>query len=87
MAAIQGSSFEILDHAPYSPDLAPSDFYLFPRLKEHLRVTKFEDDEEVKAAVNDFLSSQDEIFFKMGVLALEKRFAKCIDLKDDYVEK
>ena len=78
MAAIQDAGFEILDHPPYSPDLAPSDFYLFPRLKEHLRGKKFED---------DFLSTQDEDFFKKGILALEKRFLKCIDLKGDYVEK
>jgi len=29
--------YELLPHPPYSPDLAPSDFYLFPLLKEHLR--------------------------------------------------
>lgn len=87
MAAIQDAGFEILDHPPYSPDLAPSDFYLFPRLKEHLRGTKFEDDEEVKAAVLDFLGTQDEDFFSKGILALEKRYIKCINLKGDYVEK
>ena len=32
--------FEILPHPPYSPDMAPSDFYLFPKLKSHLRVRK-----------------------------------------------
>jgi hypothetical protein len=26
----------ILGHAPYSPDLAPSDFHLFLHLKKHL---------------------------------------------------
>jgi hypothetical protein len=29
-------SFTVLDHPPYSLDLAPSDFYLIPNLKEHL---------------------------------------------------
>jgi len=28
--------YELLPHPPYSPDLAPSDFCLFPLLKEHL---------------------------------------------------
>ena len=27
--------FQCLDHAPYSPDLAPSDYHLFPRLKKN----------------------------------------------------
>ncbi|UYV75022.1 hypothetical protein LAZ67_12002126 [Cordylochernes scorpioides] len=34
LAAIYDSGFELLPHAPYSPDLAPSDFHLFPHLKK-----------------------------------------------------
>ena len=29
--------WELLPHLPYIPDLAPSDFFLFPKLKEHLK--------------------------------------------------
>jgi len=29
--------FQCLDDPPYSPDLAPSDYHLFPGLKKHLR--------------------------------------------------
>jgi len=29
--------YELLPHPPYLPDLAPSDFCLFPLLKKHLR--------------------------------------------------
>ncbi|UYV63100.1 hypothetical protein LAZ67_2003132 [Cordylochernes scorpioides] len=36
MAAIYDSGFELLPHAPYSPDLSPSDFHLFPHLKNSL---------------------------------------------------
>ena len=38
-------------HPPYSPDLAPSDFYLFPKLKENLRGCRYETIEEMKEAV------------------------------------
>ena len=38
----------LLLHPPYSPDLAPSDFHLFGLLKEFMRGTKFENDDEVK---------------------------------------
>ena len=34
--------YERIQHPPYSPDLAPMDFALFTRLKEKLRVKKFE---------------------------------------------
>lgn len=87
MTAIQDAGFQLMEHPPYSPDLAPSDFYLFPRLKEHLRGYKYGNDEEVIAAVDDFLRDQEKDFFKKGILGLQKRYTKCIYLKGDYVEK
>ena len=38
-------------HPPYSPDLAPSDFWLFPKLKEKLRGCCYETIDEMKEAV------------------------------------
>jgi histone-lysine N-methyltransferase SETMAR len=31
------NNLEVVFHAPYSPDLAPSDFWLFPTMKDTLR--------------------------------------------------
>ena len=36
MTAATECGFEILPHSPYSPGMAYSDFYLFPKLKSHL---------------------------------------------------
>ena len=33
---LKESGLDVLDHPPYSPDLSPCDFWLFPRLKEML---------------------------------------------------
>ena len=33
--------FQCLDHPPYSPNLAPSDYHLFPELKKQLKVAIF----------------------------------------------
>jgi len=41
----------------YSPDLAPSDFHLFPKLKEYLKDQRFSYDEEVKSAVRKWFQS------------------------------
>ncbi|XP_014484747.1 PREDICTED: uncharacterized protein LOC106749613 [Dinoponera quadriceps] len=38
----------VMPHPPYSPDLAPSDYHLFPKLKEHLCGQRFRSDNEVK---------------------------------------
>ena len=34
MAAVCDCCFELVDHSPYSPDLAPSDYFLFPNMKK-----------------------------------------------------
>jgi len=39
-----------LPHPPYSPDLAPCDFFLFPKLKTHLKEHNFGTVENVQAA-------------------------------------
>ena len=39
MTAATECGFEILPHPSYSPDMAPFDFYMFPKLKSHLRGT------------------------------------------------
>jgi len=42
--------YELLRHPPYSPDLAPCDFFLIPNLKKSLPGQKFASNEEVVAA-------------------------------------
>jgi hypothetical protein len=34
---VDDSNFEVVPHAPYSPDLAQRDFWLFPTLKNTIR--------------------------------------------------
>lgn len=58
-------NFVELDHPPYSPDLAPSDFYLFRNLKKHLRGRHFESDDHLKRTINDYFGNQEESFFLM----------------------
>ena len=36
MAAVHDRGFEVVDHPPCSPDLAPSDYFLFPNMKKTL---------------------------------------------------
>jgi hypothetical protein len=59
--------FTIVPHPPYSQDLAPSDSWLFPKLKETLKGQHFSLDAEVEAAVCKWISSQPETFFKDGM--------------------
>ena len=43
MAAIEECGLQLMDHPPYSPDLAPSDFFLFPEMKRQLKGRRFQD--------------------------------------------
>jgi histone-lysine N-methyltransferase SETMAR len=36
---LAGKRIPVLEHAPYSPDLAPCDFFLFPKIKSALKGT------------------------------------------------
>ena len=38
MAAVHECSFELVDHYPYSPDLAPSYYFLFSNMKKEIIV-------------------------------------------------
>ena len=71
MAAIHDCGFKLIEHPPYSPDLAPSDFHLFPKLKTAISSTHFQSDDDVIHAVDDFLNSQEKDFFKSGIEALK----------------
>ena len=55
--------FQCLDHPPYSPDLAPSDYHLFPGLKKELKVRHFSSDAKVIAAAETWLDGQHSEFF------------------------
>ena len=46
--------FDLLPHPPYSPDLAPSDYYMFPQLKIDLKGCVFSTDNDVMEAVDMF---------------------------------
>ena len=41
---------------PYSPDIAPSDFYLFGYIKELLKGARFESPQQLYSAITEILS-------------------------------
>ena len=56
--------FQCLDHPPYSPDLAPSDYHLFSGLKKQLEGHHFSSDAEVIATAKTWLDGQTSDFFE-----------------------
>jgi histone-lysine N-methyltransferase SETMAR len=64
LAALTEIGGTALQHPPYSPDLAPCDFWAFPTLKAQLRGKRFSSDDEVKNATAAALKgmSQNNLF-------------------------
>jgi histone-lysine N-methyltransferase SETMAR len=69
------------------PDLAPSDFHLFPKLKEFLGGRRFRSDEEVNNAVKKWLNGLAAEVYDEGIVKLLSRLDKWLNLYGDYVEK
>ena len=78
--------YEILP--PYSPDLAPFDYFLCPNMKTWLGGKRFSSNEKIIAATNEYFEGFDKNYFLEGIKKLvEYRYNKCIQLKRDYIEK
>lgn len=86
-ALLDKFGWKLLAHAPYSPDLAPSDFHLFLKLKQHLGGQRFNTDEEVKEAVSKFIDGLAAEFFEEGFQKWITRQEKCVEKSGDNVEK
>ena len=65
-------------HPPYSPDLSPCDFWLFPKLKEKLRGYRYETIEEMKEAVTKVIDTFTQEHFHGAFQKLLERNNKCI---------
>ena len=73
-------------HRPYSPDIAPCDFWLFPKLKENLRGCRYETIEEMKEAVTKVIDTLTQEEFHGTFQKLLERYNKCIVAGGDYFE-
>ena len=87
MDAVERNGYELIPHPVFSPDLAPSDFFLFPNLKKDICGLHFRSDEEVVTAIEEWVNGKDPDFFSSGLMALEHRWSKCITLEGNYIEK
>ena len=62
------NNIAVLEQPPYSPDLAPYDFFLFPKLKGVIKGTRFQDSKAITTAVTK----------ELRAIPMES-FQKCIE--------
>jgi len=76
--------WDLMQHPPYSPDIAPPDYYMFSHLQLRLDGTISHLNDEVKNEVDHFPGSRLSQFFAEGVEKLPKRWQTIVDLNGDY---
>ena len=82
MDAVERNGYELIPHPAYSPDLTPSNFFLFPNLNKDIRGCHFRPDKEVATAVEEWVNGKDpDSFLVLGLMALEHCWSKCITLE------
>lgn len=87
VAALTENKVKILPHPPYSPDLAPCDFFLFPFVKERLRGIHFESPEAAVHAYEREISTMEPEIWHNCFNSWFSRMKLCIQARGEYFEK
>ena len=74
----------VLHHPPYSPDLSPCDYFLFPKLKLPLKGRLFEDVQDTQASVTSSLRAIPQEDVQRSFQSLLDRATRCIDAEGMY---
>ena len=76
--------WEVLPHPPYSPDIAPFDYYLLRSMAHGLADQQFH--EEIEKWLDSWIASKDEHFYRNGIRALPERWAKVVTSDGHYFQ-
>jgi len=71
----------VLDHSSYSPDLEPADYFLFPKVKSHLKGRLFDSISDIQKDVTSTLNTIAMDYFYKGTQKLYDRADLCVQLK------
>jgi hypothetical protein len=83
---LANNKIETKPHPPYSPDLAPCDFWLFPGLKRQLRGQSFRSIEELDSVVMGYFDSIPKEKWLKCFRMWKEMLNKCIELGGEYIE-
>ncbi len=81
------NNIQLVPHPPYSPDITPLDFFLFARLKRHMRGRRFQDLDILRQTIDQELGSIPQAEFTHAMEeSWRKRLNKCVLKRGDYFE-
>jgi len=73
-------------HPPYSPDLAPCDFFLFPKMKLQLRGRRFDGLEDIQQEAQTVLGKLREQDFQHAFQQWQRSWDQCVAAHGNYFE-
>lgn len=76
----------VIPHPPYSPDLAPCDFFLFPKMKLKLKGRRFDTITEIQAETQKVLNTLTEKDFQEAFQKWRRRWDRCLHAGGNYFE-
>lgn len=79
-------NWEVLPQPPYSPDIAPSDYYLFRSMAHGLADQHFHSYEELKNWLDAWIGSKPAEFFRGGIRQLPERWEKVVASDGQYFD-
>ncbi len=79
-------NIEIVPHPPYSPDLAPCDFFQFPTMKKDLKGRYFASRNAIIGAVQAILKRPSNNDFETVFQQRKTRSKKCVALDGEYLK-
>jgi len=83
---LAGRQVTVHENAPYSLDLAPFDFFLFPNIKSALKGSRFGSMDEVKVKTAELLHSVTPNDLQHCFEQWKMRMQRCVDREGMYVE-
>jgi len=74
----------VLEHPDYSPDLAPTDFLLFPKIKEILKERQFDDTDDIRSNTTATLKAIPQNQFQICFEGWTRRWHWCKASQGEY---
>jgi hypothetical protein len=76
----------VIPHPPYSPDLAPCDLFLFPKMKVKLKGRRFDPMEGIQAESQRVLVTLTENGFQVAFQKRRRWWDRCLYAGGNYFE-
>ena len=83
---MSNKNITVCPHPPYSPDLAPCDFWLFLKVKMTMKGKSFDSIQDIEAATTAQLKTLTKEDFQNCCSKWQERWDKCVRGEGEYFE-